>query len=92
MVTDCFCHASNSPQTDIPLVNIHVDNKLDDFSLEMTTTNLPTHYKLKPTIDMELMHLYKEYSCTSVGRSESRSKSSKEPLTRAISECKPVYI
>ena len=90
MVTDCFCHASNSPQTDIPLVNIHVDNKI--FSLEMTTTNLPTLYKLKPTIDMELMCLYKECSCTSIGRSESRSKSSKEPLSRAISECKPVYI
>ena len=25
----------------------------------MTTTNLPTLYKLKPTIDMELMRLYK---------------------------------
>ena len=83
MVTDCFCHASNSPQTDIPLVNIHVDNK---FSLEMTTTNLPTLYKLKPTIDMELMRLYKECSCTSVGRSESRSKSSKEPPSQAISD------
>ena len=31
MVTDCFCYASNSPQTDIPLVNIHVDNKLEQF-------------------------------------------------------------
>ena len=89
MVTDCFCHTSNSPQTNIPLVNIHVDS---DFSLEMTTTSLPTLYKLKPTIDMESMCLYKECSCTSVGRSESRSKSSKEPLSRAISECKLVYI